>query len=265
MASTPRSSQQSNAFLRPDSLVAVIDMTDEDDSEIDVRALGGQGYLWMATNFDPPRGTSGCDENAASSGLTDPDTCDSCKLATDAGTDPSCSLGDYSATNDWGYNPNLRHVHMTQKYGVLAAVPDPALRPRADLDEGPGSQRGVPGRRAQLPGPHEPATARTPSSPPACPTARARTRPRSATCPSGSDADLVYFAHIGGMPHQLLQQDPTQADSPPKETLTDADWTKIVGNDPPNFDYTGIDPHMIESYQPRTGLAAPPASTPRRP
>ncbi len=30
-----------------------------------------------------------------------------------------------------------------------------------------------------------------------------------------------------------------------------ADWTLILGNDPLNYDYAGIDPHMVESYQGR--------------
>ena len=64
------------------------------------------------------------------------------------------------------------------------------------------------------------------------------------------------------MPHQLLQEDPTNPDSPQKETLAAADWTAILGNDPLNYDYTGIDVHMIESYQPRIGLPLGPSATP---
>jgi hypothetical protein len=40
-------------------------------------------------------------------------------------------------------------------------------------------------------------------------------------------------------------------------TLTDADWVKILGMDPLNFNYSGIDPHMIESFEPRSGIAGP--------
>ena len=47
--------QQRHDFLRPDSLVAVIVLTDENDSEIDVRSLGGQGYHFMSTSFAPPQ------------------------------------------------------------------------------------------------------------------------------------------------------------------------------------------------------------------
>jgi hypothetical protein len=46
-------------------------------------------------------------------------------------------------------------------------------------------------------------------------------------------------------------------DSPQKDTLSDDDWKLIVGNDPEHFDYSGTDPHMIESYQSRTGAPVP--------
>jgi hypothetical protein len=48
-------------------------------------------------------------------------------------------------------------------------------------------------------------------------------------------------------------------DSPQKATLTSDDWVKILGNDPLKYDYTGIDPHMIESYQPRTASGVLPS------
>jgi hypothetical protein len=83
--------------------------------------------------------------------------------------------------------------------------------------------------------------------------------------------NLVFYAHIGGVPHQLLQLTPgetdpvtgttcsvttAQADCPQKDTLAVADWTKILGAGlgatagPEAFDYTGIDPHMIEAFNP---------------
>jgi len=44
-----------------------------------------------------------------------------------------------------------------------------------------------------------------------------------------------------------------------KATLSANDWQLILGQDPENFNYTGIDPHMVESYQDRTtlGLTVP--------
>src|ERR1019366_6740939 len=42
---------QRAAFLRPDSLVAVIVLTDENDSEVDVRALGGLAWQFMRPDW----------------------------------------------------------------------------------------------------------------------------------------------------------------------------------------------------------------------
>jgi hypothetical protein len=103
---------------------------------------------------------------------------------------------------------------------------------------------------------------------------------------------LVFFAHIGGVPHQLLQAQPgvadpisklvtcaagtAAADCPQKDTLAPADWVAILGagdsvagpTTGPSYDYSGIDPHMVESYQPRVagatfnGAAVLPAGNP---
>ena len=75
-------------FLRPDSLVAVILLTDEDDSSVDPLSVGGQGWAFMANQFPgspifradgktttAPRGTSACDTDPGS-----PD-CTSCGFA----------------------------------------------------------------------------------------------------------------------------------------------------------------------------------------
>ena len=48
-----------------------------------------------------------------------------------------------------------------------------------------------------------------------------------------------------------------KADGTQKDTLSDTDWQLILGNNPEKFDYTGIDPHMVESYAPRTSVQVP--------
>lgn len=251
--------KQRHDFLRPDSLVAIIDLTDENDSEVDVRALGGQGYLWMNTNFDPPRGTSSCAENAAGTGLIDQSTCETCDDP-DAGSDPSCELGSYSASNDWGYNLNLRHVHETQKYGLLPQFP--IQRYVLGL-----TSTTVPDRNGEYPpnaNDYQGLTNRDCVNPLFAASLPDGTSTDAATLCNltrGSrTASLVFYAHIGGVPHELLQQDPTNPDSPQKDTLLPSDWTKILGNDPATFDLTGIDPHMVESYAPRAGVVACPAT-----
>jgi hypothetical protein len=68
--------------------------------------------------------------------------------------------------------------------------------------------------------------------------------------------DLVYFAVIGGVPNELLHFDPSSAAG---SRLTDDDWLKILGRDPERYDFSGIDPHMLESTTPRAGLPGPSA------
>jgi hypothetical protein len=240
---------QRHDFLRPDSLVAIIVLSDENDSEIDVRSFAQQGWNWMSSGFEPPKGTSQCDANP-----NDPN-CMSCLLAPNKGAgDPHCATP-YSSQNDWGYNLNLRHVHMKQKYGV--DVQFPIERYVNGL-----TSSGVPNRDGEYP-----AGKTTYVGTNSC------TNPLFASqLPDGTDldtsvggalcklplgfrtADLVFYAHIGGVPHELLHFDPTSAQ---KSVLTGADWEKILGNDPQHYDYTNIDPHMIESFAPRTGLPPP--------
>jgi hypothetical protein len=255
--------QERHDFLRPDSLVAIIVLTDENDSEIDVRSLGGQGYLFMSTAFQPYRGTSKCDTDPS-----DP-ACESCAyFLQNGGTgDPNCA-GDndggtdrYTSPYDWGYDLNLRHVHMQAKYGLSpqfplsryvngltnGKVPDRVGEyPTGAVNYQGNNNCTNPLFAASLP---DPSVAGTFSS-------------SIATSPTSADVNtlcnlqsstqrptsLVFYAHIGGVPNQLLHFDPTSATN---SELSDADWVRILGTDPDNYNYNGIDPHMIESYQPR--------------
>ena len=63
--------------------------------------------------------------------------------------------------------------------------------------------------------------------------------------PGPRTKDTVFYAHIGGVPSQLLHFAPGNPDA---SALTDADWVKILGTDPEHYDYTGIDPRMVESF-----------------
>jgi hypothetical protein len=246
--------KQRHDFLRPDSLVLIVDLTDENDSEIDVRALGGQGYLWHRSDFTPPRGTGVCLTNPA-----DP-ACTSCQINMN---DPNCANGPYPAIqNDWGYNLNVRHVHMKQKYGLDVQFPiDRYVRGL--------TQTQVPNRGGTIAGDtiggEYPPGAQNYVGKPNC------TNPLfAASLPDGSSADpttlcklpmgtrspeLVFYAHIGGVPNQLLHVVPGD---PVATSLTDADWQRLVGKDPLHYDLTGIDPHMIEDYKDRSQAPVPP-------
>jgi hypothetical protein len=240
--------KQRHDFLRPDSLVAVVVLSDENDSEVDVRAIDGQAWQWLSADFHPPRGTAICATKPNDPACT---TCAALSPA-DRANDPSCKLGDYTAYNDWGYDLNLRHVHMRQKYGV--DVQFPIGRYVVGLTSGT-----VPNRDGEYP-----AGAHNYVGNPKC------TNPLFASkLPDGSDtgantlcdlprghrtSDMIFYAHIGGVPHELLHYVPGDANA---SALSDADWTKILGHDPEHGDYAGIDPHMIESYAPRPGLPPP--------
>jgi hypothetical protein len=244
--------QQRHDFLRPDSIVAVIVLSDENDSEIDVRSLGGQGYNWMSSSFTPPRATSVCGTGLPSDSPGEPAQSGCVSCAQTSGIDPNCVKGPYNNASDWGFDLNLRHVHMKAKYGV-----DPQF-PIQRYVTGLTSQT-VPDRNGEYP----PGAAVYQGM-------NDCTNPLfAASLPDGSKLDvtslchmplgnrtrqLVFYTHIGGVPYTLLHYTPGNLVA---SALTDADWIKILGKDPLNYDYTGIDPHMIESYQPRPGLAAP--------
>jgi hypothetical protein len=255
-------------FLRPDSLVAVIVLTDEDDSEVDVRSFGGTAWRFMVSSvssagtppFFPPRGTSIC--------LTNPNdpTCTSCAFKTNP-SDPQCMTedGTYRDPTDWGADLNLRHVHEKQKYGVSVQFPiqryvlgltSPKVPDRThEYPAGAQSYAGLdaanlsctnPLYAAALPRPPAGSSNWQPTADELC-----------NLTPGPRKPGLVFYAHIGGVPHQLLQVDPTNPDSKQKDTLTTDDWQLILGKDPEKLDYTGIDPHMVESYNQRTNVPVP--------
>jgi len=251
--------QQRADFLRPDSLVLIVVLTDEDDSEIDVRTIGGVGVNYLDNNFQPPLGTTACAQSPGSS------ACTSCAFGT-ANNDPNCMMNPAvytsSAAPNWGFNDNLRHVHMKEKYGVDLQYP--INRYVVGL-----TQPKVPNRSGEYPNgasyyqgglnndPQDlncdnplfssklPTSGTGPTDPNIC-----TLSPNTVRTPG---ANLVYYAHIGGVPNELLTQT-VNGVLQPKETLAASDWQSILGMDPETYNYSGIDPHMIESYQPRTGL-----------
>jgi hypothetical protein len=255
---------QRAAFLRPDSLVAVIVLSDENDSEVDVRAFGGSAWNFMSQGFAPPRGTATCATNPG-----DPN-CTSCFNNTTG--DPSCALGKYTSDTDWGFDLNLRHVHEKQKYGVDVQFPMQRYvvgltSPKVPNRDGEYPPDGTGGYAASYQGllaanmgcTNPLFAAKLPAPPPGVSVAQWQpTAAELCNLPLGQrNAPYVFYSHIGGVPHQLLQVDPTSANSPQKESLSAADWRRILGNDPANYDYSGIDPHMVESYQSRVNSPVP--------
>jgi hypothetical protein len=300
--------QERHDFLRPDSLVVVLVLSDENDSEIDVRSLGGTGSWFLSSTLPLPAGTSAC---ASDPGSPDCTICpqnlggDACKGPNPpaACSDPACvKTPSYKQTPeselDWTYNGNLRHVHMMQKYGVDVQFPltryynglTSTTVPNR-LGEYPSATSGYVGTNncdnplfaAVLPQASD-----VPDSNEVTPGSINGSLCHLTGGPSIRTPRDVFFAHIGGVPHQLLQSTPGDetcpagtpaGDCPQKPTLTQDDWTRILGRGPAayayavnqghaasvSYDYTGISPYMIEAQSPRNNIPAPystPASVP---
>lgn len=125
--------QERAQFLRPDSLVAVVMLSDENDCSINLSGPQDYAVLNVAPFF---RGASVC-----ATSPNDP-CCYSCGLAPPSGcsADPVCATPKLSATED---SVNLRCFHQKQRYGVDLLYPvarykslwSPMIDPtRADLD-----------------------------------------------------------------------------------------------------------------------------------
>jgi hypothetical protein len=260
-------------FLRPDSLVAVILLTDEDDSSVDPLSVGGQGWAFMANQFPgspvfradgksttAPRGTSACGTDPGS-----PD-CTSCGFAaTCNASDPACQKikndpecqkngGYYGPTEDQ-LNSRFSQQLIKRNYGIdpqypiarytdgltKSKVPDRTTehvqKARAD---GKGRDIGGYLGTGKCTNPLFAAKLPKGSGEEICNLARGTRSP-----------DLIFFAVVGGVPNDLLHFDPNDAE---KSRITNDDWNKILGRDPGRYNYDLLDPHMIESKGPRQGL-----------
>lgn len=104
--------EQRAKFLRPDSLVAVVMLTDEEDASVDPESYSGTGWRFLQSS-PLPRATSVCAE--------DPNAkeCTSCAFAPD---DPSCSANGGLFTP--GEDPlDVRFHRMKPRFGVDPRFP----------------------------------------------------------------------------------------------------------------------------------------------
>ena len=258
--------QQRHDFLRPDSLLLVIVVTDENEEAADPLAIGGQG--WALDNQNVPRlahrrGARGHDRVPASSTRTTPrppaPTIPTAPRARSCSNHPNFAA---RCPNDGAERLRHGYLDLDRRPAQRALLPpEGALRPRRRVPDVAATSAAC--RRP--PSPTRPtsttATATTSATRTPTPTASTHLRrepadePDQELCklPAGRERRTsCYYAAIAGVPHQLLQQDPTNPDSPQKDTLTDADWRLIMGNDPEHYDFRGADFHMIEDWNPRT-------------
>ena len=256
--------QQRHDFLRPDSLVVVIMLTDENSGEaVDPLAIGGQGWAYMDDHFPggsgpAASGTSACGPTpvmGANPGPNDPN-CTSCGFGTAPG-DPNCQAngGFLSAADD---SINTRGVYDKQRFGVDPRYP--VSRYVNGLTSSSVPDRAGEHSGGNYVGNNDCTNPLFATNLPTDPGPRDASGNYPALCnlPRGPRTpNLVFLVAITGVPHELLQVDPSNPDSPQKASLSPADWTKLLGKDPEKYDYTGIDPHMFVSIGPRQGLPPP--------
>jgi hypothetical protein len=269
-------------FLRPDSLVVIVQLTDEEDSWSDPLWLGGYGWTSRTMNFPGgpgggagPRGTSECDQpedinNPTTWGPNNPD-CTSCAFPSAnkpisksaIGNDPNCKACPQGETNcaqkGW-WDPPTWNGNVWTMDGLNVRYGSQYMRTRYGFDNQHDVMRYVDGlRSATVPDRDNEAHPPTPYTT----TKRNCTNPLFAQdLPDGSDSspaalcmlkagartpDHVFYALIGGVPNELVQ----------KPDLSPDDWVKIVGKDPAHYIFDGIDSHMIESTTPRSTLQSP--------
>ncbi len=263
-------------FLRPDSLVAVILLSDEDDSSVDPLAVGGQGWAFMANQFPgspvfradgktttAPRGTKACDQDPGS-----PD-CTSCGFAAtcNAGdaacqkikNDPECQKngGYYGPTEDQ-LNSRFSQQLIKRNYGIdpqypisrytdgltKAKVPD---RSTEHLQKQRADKKG-----REIGGYQGLGKCTNPLFASKLPRG---TGDEVCNLPRGSrTSDLIFFAVVGGVPNDLLHFDAKDAEA---SRIKNEDWFKILGRDPGRYNYEQLDPRMIESKGKRPGRPEP--------
>jgi len=209
---------QRKAFLRPDSLVVVVMLTDEDDSSADPRSIGGQGWAFMSNQFPgstvfradgktttAPRATSACATNPGSPDCTScgfAATCNSADAACQKiKNDPECQKngGYYGPTEE---QLNVRFHRMKERFGIdpqfpIARYADGFTKLMVPDREGEHTES------AHVVGPYLGTPKCTnPLFAASLPSAMGDELCNLPTGPRGKD--LVVFAILGGVPNELV-------------------------------------------------------------
>ena len=257
-------------FLRPDSLVAIVQLTDEEDSWSDPMWGGGHGWVTRTNSFPGgpdsagtgPRGTHECDTNP-----NDPD-CTSCAFASDEATKPvsgalikddpnctSCAGGTNNCPKPGWYTSAQSKPPIAAADGLNVRYSEQLMKRRYGFDNQHAIQRYVDGLRSTTVPDRDHESHDHDNYAPN----RNCVNPLFALqLPDGTDTSAatlcgdikhpnvlrspnnVFYALIGGVPNDLVDGAPQ--------------WQKILGANPDQGDTTGIDPRMIESMTPRAGV-----------
>lgn len=267
--------KQRKAFFRPDSAVAIVMVTDEDDGSIDPLSVGGFGYAFASRDFPgskvrrgsaaqgttAPRGTSTCATDPLSPDCTSCGFAQNCDPSTAAcqkiKDDPNCKVsGDQTQTGVGydGFYPaaydelNVRMFDMRTRFGVEPRFP--VTRYSTGL-----TGRLVPSRATAHPETKSASGQRQIAA-----YAQARTcqnplfarnlpeKPGDELCQlqdNGRSSRLVFFGLLGGAPADLVSPS--------------ANFTKLVGANPPSdgsvSNDDALDPRMVQSTDARPGTS----------
>jgi hypothetical protein len=269
--------QQRAEFLRPDSLVAIIVVTDENEEAVDPLSVHGQGWAFMSRNFPgspadlsstAPQGTIECshiDPNRpTATGPNDPN-CTSCALVQGQANFSARCPKDGANGHDGYLDPhdddlNVRFYHQKERFGLFAGYPTSRYVRGLTRTTVPDIAHSHDAAGNYIGDEDSQAVCTNPLFAQNLPTDR--TQELCNLAPGPRRPDLVFYAAIAGVPHQLLQAKPgidrecdaatRPEDCPQKSVLSPSDWTLIMGRDPEHYDFRGADFHMVESIEPRT-------------
>jgi hypothetical protein len=247
--------QQRRDFLRPDSLVAVIAVTDENDCSINDNDQ--QGFFALLPPVSAQQGQISQLRSGTSICQTDPNNacCFNCGVidvpsgCTPPSADPACTTnsGILTRTAD---PENLRCWNQKQRYGKDFLFP---------------TDRYVHGFQSLTVSDRTGTEVANPLySDLSCVNMKDAT---GAACVPASprDPSFVFFAGIIGVPWQDIAVDPTDLTKGYK-TATDLNndnvWKTIIGDPTASPTIPPVDLHMIEANQPRPGLASIDSASP---
>lgn len=269
---------QRRAFLRPDSLVAILMLTDENDCSLRDTDVG-----WVATDTRRPiaTGSVACAQDPNSN------CCYSCTTGGPKECGEGCPNGTSAAVDDTAFQANIRCWHQKRRFGYefmypvsryVVGLTKPVLCPDqsfGDMDCDCDYAKSIgaacdPGKR-QLPNPLYSTIVGKSNDNQDVQTASEGAMPRT-------DNSAIFLAGIVGVPWQDIGYlDRTQPGNPLVYIpVTDSAWTgqpsnpdkgpttpvpaqggiwaNIYGDD--NANKNPADPHMIESIEKRDGITA---------
>jgi hypothetical protein len=231
--------QQRSDFLRPDSMVVVISITDENDYSI---ADEGQGWIVLRAPIKVDGGARSWLEGGTSICKTNPNDrcCYNCgQMPIPAGcpspdNDPECRKGFLTSDDD---PANLRATRSKFQYGIDFANP---IERYVDGFSQPILSRFENGAKNPL---YDDLTCKNDDQ-----------------CQPPRDPSLVFFAGIVGVPWQDIAIDPAQPSLgfQAADALVDkGTWDLILGDPEASPPVPPGDPHMLVSVDPRPGIPGP--------